>query len=304
MSTIHPVFAEHLRKRWMRPDAYRFAWPGSPERKMSSYLHRAAVARAEDDAKARAPDHDAAFAAKVKALQASQDWLWRMLAEVKYELAWRRFVRKYSPDQPRSPKGNSDGGQWTRDAGKVGSEAAFSPGAAGWHDYGAGPNLVCAAGLQCPHEEMVDQLARFSLPGGDPSMPIENGKTYRIHIPGADRYVGDVRTRIEDDGLTIESRTVEGHMFFDGLVTRKLTQTRDGAWYVTTRGLGNNIERGMNIVNELVGPEVFNELDRQMRANIERHHAKGILDLAVHRVDGRGRPRSRDAALGERDELC
>lgn len=45
---------------------------------------------------------------------------------------------------------------------------------------------------------------------------------------------------------------------------------------VTTHGLGNNVQPGMNVVNELVGPEVFNELDRQMRANIERHHGKGF----------------------------
>jgi len=56
----------------------------------------------------------------------------------------------------------------------------------------------------------------------------------------------------------------------------------------------------MNVVNQLAGSEVFNELDRQMRANIERHHGKGFLDLARHRMDGGDRPRPRDAALGER----
>jgi hypothetical protein len=46
---MHPAAAEHLRKRWMRPDAYRFAAPGTPEAQPPGYLHPwAAVARAEE----------------------------------------------------------------------------------------------------------------------------------------------------------------------------------------------------------------------------------------------------------------
>jgi len=40
-----------------------------------------------------------------------------MLAEVKYELAWRRLVRKYSQNQPRVPAGSREGGQWTSGGG-------------------------------------------------------------------------------------------------------------------------------------------------------------------------------------------
>jgi hypothetical protein len=85
---------------------------------------------------------------------------------------------------------------------------------------------------------------------------------------------------------------------------RTLNQSDDGAWYVTTHGFGNNVRPGTNVVNQLVGPEVFNELDRQMRANIERHHAKGILDLAVYRVDGGGHPRARHAVVGARHAIA
>ena len=35
------------------------------------------------------------------------------VAEVRLELRWRAFKRKYSSDQPRAPSGNPDGGQWT-----------------------------------------------------------------------------------------------------------------------------------------------------------------------------------------------
>lgn len=36
-----------------------------------------------------------------------------LIADLKLDLALRRFARKYSPDQPRVPAGNADGGQWT-----------------------------------------------------------------------------------------------------------------------------------------------------------------------------------------------
>jgi hypothetical protein len=41
----------------------------------------------------------------------------------------------------------------------------------------------------------------------------------------------------------------------------------------------------MNVANQFVGPEVFSDLDRRMRANIEQHHAKAIRELATRRVD-------------------
>jgi len=62
----------------------------------------------------------AAFAAEVKRLQAQQDRLCEMLAEINYEFAWRKFLRKYSPSQPRVPAGNPDGGQWTSEEGGSG----------------------------------------------------------------------------------------------------------------------------------------------------------------------------------------
>src|SRR5881394_1374731 len=102
MSNIHPSLAEHLRMRWVRPDAYRFAWPGSPEAKMPGYLHPwAAVARADEAAKGEARTRAAAeqeeFERELAALRANHERVREMLAEVKYELAWRHIIRKYSP---------------------------------------------------------------------------------------------------------------------------------------------------------------------------------------------------------------
>lgn len=53
---------------------------------------------------------------------------------------------------------------------------------------------------------------------------------------------------------------------------RTAVQGPSGEWYMITSGDGNNIVPVMNKINEAVGPDVFRNLDQQMRANIERHH--------------------------------
>jgi len=107
MAYIHPLAVEHHRKRWTRPDAYRFAAPGTPEAKMPGYLHPwAAVARAEEEKAAAEQAERDAFEREILHLR------WE-LKKLKRERELRRFRRKYSPDQPRVPAGNPGGGQWT-----------------------------------------------------------------------------------------------------------------------------------------------------------------------------------------------
>jgi hypothetical protein len=118
MPSMHPDAVEHRRKRWIRPDAYRFAKPGSPEAD-PGFLHSwAEVARQEqaaaDEAKARE-------AAEQESLRADLEHLHRLVKDLRIELALRALGGKYSPDQPRVPAGNPDGGQWT-DGGGGGAE--------------------------------------------------------------------------------------------------------------------------------------------------------------------------------------
>jgi hypothetical protein len=323
---------EHRRKLYERQDAWRLAPPGTPEAKMPGWLDPSATRvrlkeAQEEDARAQAAAAQEEFERALLHLR----WEVKKL-KLEHEL-WC-FEQKYSLNQPRDEQG-----RWTSGASSVGvaaaadssdsgapsggdaqvaelggsndtisdaSTAPFSSDKSGWHDYKVGPNLVCGAELQCTREEMTDQLARFSLPGREPFLTVlQDQRMYPVHIPGTDIYVGDVKTRIIDGGLTIENRTEQGHIFFDGVVIRRLIQSDDGDWYVTTHGFGNNVYPGANAANQLVGPDVFNELDRQMRANIERHHAKGaLLDLAIHRMDGRGRYSPRPAILGARHEIA
>ena len=111
---------EYRRKLFTRPDAYRFAAPGTPEAKMPGWLDPSATrVRLKE---AQEEEAAAAFAIELAELRASHERAREMLAEVKYELAWRRLCRKYgyNPNQPRVPGGNPDGGQWTNDEQWVG----------------------------------------------------------------------------------------------------------------------------------------------------------------------------------------
>lgn len=68
-----------------------------------------------------------------------------------------------------------------------------------------------------------------------------------------------------DDGRTVVNVTLPGHILHDGMVERRAVQQSDGSWKVETQGIGNNETPGMNILNTLAGPEVFDALDDRLR---------------------------------------
>jgi hypothetical protein len=150
--------------------------------------------------------------------------------------------------------------------------------------------------LKCSREEIADNLARFSVPGRDPSNPVKDSDISLVLDPRTGVPGGWIITKIEDDGLTVINRTTILHALYDGKVVRTATQDENGAWHVTTRGFGNNVLPGMNLLNREEGPPIFNILDQRMRDNIERHHAKGVLALSLHGLDG-GRDYGRTGAL-------
>lgn len=83
-------------------------------------------------------------------------------------------------------------------------------------------------------------------------------------------FAGRVLTLVSDDGMSITNITMRLHVLHDGQITRTLS-TEDGAWYVTTRGIGNNVVPGGASMNQWQGSKIFNYVDSQMRANIEAH---------------------------------
>jgi hypothetical protein len=105
VSSNEEIAAEHLRRRWLKPDWQRW---------MREDVDRWMPPIVEAKGVQAAPAADAEFAAELRRLQAQQDSLRHMLAGVTFELALRRLRRKYNPDQPRVPAGNGrESGRWT-----------------------------------------------------------------------------------------------------------------------------------------------------------------------------------------------
>jgi hypothetical protein len=112
----------HQRQRWLRHDAHlwirhdaaRFLPPGTDPAEVYPHLKRQREAAEAAKEKARAAE-DAAFDAWI---ENERRWNAAMRAEVNELKAARARQRleeaKYSPDQPRIPKRNPGGGQWTR----------------------------------------------------------------------------------------------------------------------------------------------------------------------------------------------
>lgn len=112
MSCTNPTWQRHDWQRFVRHDAHRFMTPDPNA--YTSYATRLLARRREEEVEAERE-------AELKALNAQHLQVCRELADLKFELAFRRIFRKYDPNQPRVPAGNPDGGQWTSDAGKDGS---------------------------------------------------------------------------------------------------------------------------------------------------------------------------------------
>ena len=126
MTYFHPAWLEHQRKRYLRADAYRFAAPGTPEAEPPGWLDpsmtRVRFKEAqEEEARAQAAAEQDAFERKVLALRHD-------FAKLKLEYELRRFQQKYSPNQPRVPAGNPDGGEWTREGREPNSNVRLAAG--------------------------------------------------------------------------------------------------------------------------------------------------------------------------------
>jgi hypothetical protein len=118
----------HQQQRWLRHDAHlwlrhdyaRWLKPGADPEQLYPHLKRQREAAEAAKEKARAAE-DAAFDAWI---ENERRWIAAIREEVDELKAARARQRleeaKYSPDQPRIPKRNPGGGQWTRVGGGVG----------------------------------------------------------------------------------------------------------------------------------------------------------------------------------------
>lgn len=148
---------------------------------------------------------------------------------------------------------------------------SHAPDKPGWHSYTQGPTELCRVADGCTAEMVKDALLRFAVPGRDPKTPVRDGEDSPVHIPGTERMTwpsGHVRTTIGPDGMSITNVTHEGHVLHDGEATRSV-ELRDGIWYVTTTGKGNNERPFMGFINQHAGPRLFALVDSEMRKYIQ-----------------------------------
>ncbi|KAB0264979.1 RHS repeat-associated core domain-containing protein, partial [Microvirga brassicacearum] len=131
-------------------------------------------------------------------------------------------------------------------------------------------NIVCSGGQGCSVDYIRDKATRYAFPGQDPSKPVSHLGIYEVRDPYMGFFGGSIQVQISENGLTIVNQTQIGHTFHDGRVTRSFSQSEDGSWSVSTRGRGNNPEAFNAAANNFFGPEVFNQLDRQMRETIDQ----------------------------------
>ena len=172
--------------------------------------------------------------------------------------------------QPRDENGKFSFGTSTNDK-VLANRFGYSSNKPNYHEYHTEPNLVCTTEQSCTKEEMKFYMSRFAVSGQDPNISVNNGSSNTVYNPLGEN-VGQVKTKISRDGLTIINQTIEGHIFHNGVIQRTAIKNSDGSWSVVTRGVGNNVEQGMNYVNELFGPSVFNNLDSSIRMFIRAFH--------------------------------
>jgi hypothetical protein len=190
----------HQGERWLRHDAHlwlrhdfaRWLKPGTDPAEVYPHLKRQ-----------REAAQDTAFAARIAASQRVLTMLRAEVDEMKAAQARRRLEEaKYSPDQPRVPKRNPGGGQWTRVGG--GSGQSPSPGVArpmGNVDIGAGSSelsdlfQIAPSNTSTDGEQVADVIrvctvaaaGRATVDGVKTHFVIYEcfgGRTFRVDGPG------------------------------------------------------------------------------------------------------------------------
>src|SRR3954451_12166793 len=116
----HKRWLRHDAHLWIRHDAARWLKPGTDPADVFPTLARERAQEQAATERAR-PAEDAALDAEIDDARRVQAALRAEVDELKAARARRRLEEsKYSPDQPRVPKRNPGGGQFTRIGGGIG----------------------------------------------------------------------------------------------------------------------------------------------------------------------------------------
>ena len=266
MSYVNPSWLEGHRKRWqrhdwqrwIRHDARRFVTPaGIAEEKRAAEAEKATRRKAEA---ADAAEHEAGatFMAELEALRADHERVSIELTDVKFALALRRIFHKYSPDQPRVPAGNPDGGQWTGGSGEsaprpntaapsdepLSSFPASAPSYENVDGPGLKPILIQMTGDTRPVYDKADSA--LLAPKGINATSSEQKLRYILDDDG--RYLGGVTVVNED-------RTAVGRLIES--INRAPVNVRFSAQIQTADGISTatfEIRKGLSPGNSVTIP--------------------------------------------------
>jgi hypothetical protein len=176
---IDPRWIRHDAHLWIQPNIERWMKPGVDP---ADVIPALAQKRAQEQAareRARAAE-DAAFDAWIEGERRLLATMREELNEIKAELARRRRLAeqtKYSPSQPRIPKRNPGGGQWTRVGGGSGqspsTNIAKPMGSVDVGDTSGSSELTGLFNIGGSGSDSATPLARLADNGGTPQ-PIPN----------------------------------------------------------------------------------------------------------------------------------
>ncbi len=123
------------------------------------------------------------------------------------------------------------------------------------HDYVSAHVLVCqTAQSGCNADLIRSVLPAHAVPNLNRTVA-DNSINPVVTSFGV--YIGDVRTTFSSDGLSVRNTTLANHHLRWGSVTVTNFQ-QGGAWWVVARGVGTNITSGHSMLNQAIGPTVFN----------------------------------------------
>jgi RHS repeat-associated protein len=144
----------------------------------------------------------------------------------------------------------------------------------GDHDYNTA-SVICAAASNCSAGLVgsVYSQVRNGVPGNTSSATIVSGQDYIVYQNGVP--VGEVKSYVGKDGLTVVNVTDKDHPLYDGWVDRNAIQV-NGTWYSLTHGHGTNYYGGAFTAgaNQAFGPDIFKNLDESIASQLyaATHH--------------------------------
>jgi len=116
---------------------------------------------------------------------------------------------------------------------------------------------------------MSDALRRFTVPGHAGEIASTGPTTAETDLWNGG---GPVFVTVASDGMSVRNQTLQGHPLHDGYVERSIFRGRNGGTWVLTKGTGTNSSWFYGIANQLLGPLIFRDLNRQMSSYINQKY--------------------------------